>query len=170
MVKYDTAAANTLMKYLSSLTMSALLGCGLMAGLFFAFSVCVMKALGQLPPPRGMAAMQSINVAILNPVFLAIFCGTALACAATLVITLLHRQAPGAGYLLAASACYLLGVLLVTGVFNVPLNDALARAEPESAAGVRLWGTYLTTWTMWNHVRTVAAVGATALFALALKK
>jgi hypothetical protein len=41
-----------------------------MAGFFFAFSVCVMRALGQLPLEQGIASMQSINVAILNPLFL----------------------------------------------------------------------------------------------------
>src|SRR5687768_6156059 len=58
----------------------AALGCGLMAGLFFAFSVSVMKALAGLPPNGGMAAMQSINIAIINPVFLSAFFGTAAAC------------------------------------------------------------------------------------------
>jgi uncharacterized membrane protein len=56
------------------------LGCGLMAGLFFAFSVSVMRALAALPSAAGLAAMQSINVAIINPMFLAAFFGTAVAC------------------------------------------------------------------------------------------
>lgn len=33
------------------------LGCGLMAGFFFAFSICVMKALGAIPPAHGISAM-----------------------------------------------------------------------------------------------------------------
>ena len=37
------------------------LGCGLIAGVFFAFSAFVMKALALLPPAQGIAAMQSIN-------------------------------------------------------------------------------------------------------------
>ncbi len=61
------------MKSFFPITLCALLGCGLMAGLFFAFSVCVMKALAQLPPEKGIAAMQSINVTILNPVFFVVF-------------------------------------------------------------------------------------------------
>jgi hypothetical protein len=65
---------------LFALTLLAALGCGLMAGLFFAFSVCVMKALTRLPSAEGIAAMQSINVAIINPVFLAAFFETAAAC------------------------------------------------------------------------------------------
>ena len=70
----------TVDRLLFALTLVAALGCGLMAGLFFAFSVSVMKALARLPSAEGIAAMQSINVAIINPVFLAAFFGTAAAC------------------------------------------------------------------------------------------
>lgn len=42
-------------------------GSALMAGVFFAFSTFVMKALRRLPSPQGIAAMQSINVAVINP-------------------------------------------------------------------------------------------------------
>jgi hypothetical protein len=58
---------------LFTVTLVAALGCGLMAGLFFAFSVSVMKAFARLPSAEGIGAMQSINVAIINPVFLAVF-------------------------------------------------------------------------------------------------
>jgi uncharacterized membrane protein len=56
------------------------LGCGLAAGIFFAFSTFVMKALGKLAPSQGIAAMQSIYVAIINPWFLRLFFGTAGLC------------------------------------------------------------------------------------------
>src|SRR5215510_625162 len=52
---------------LFTLTFVTALGCGLIAGLFFAFSVAVMQALARLPAAGGIAAMQSINSAILNP-------------------------------------------------------------------------------------------------------
>jgi uncharacterized membrane protein len=38
------------------------LGCGLAAGIFFAFSTFVMKALGKLAPSQGIAALQSMYV------------------------------------------------------------------------------------------------------------
>lgn len=47
-------------------TLFAALGCALIAGVFFAFSAFVMKALGRLTPAGGITAMQSINVAVLN--------------------------------------------------------------------------------------------------------
>ena len=43
------------------LTFIAALGSGLVAGIFFAFSNFVMKALARVPPAQGVAAMQSIN-------------------------------------------------------------------------------------------------------------
>ena len=45
----------------------ALLGSALIAGIFFAFSSFVMKALARVPSAEGIAAMQSINVVVLNP-------------------------------------------------------------------------------------------------------
>ncbi|WP_251959094.1 hypothetical protein [Nostoc commune] len=56
------------------------LGCGLMAGVFFAFSTFVMNALARLQPVQGIVAMQSINITVINPLFMAVFLGTAAAC------------------------------------------------------------------------------------------
>jgi uncharacterized membrane protein len=53
-------------------------------------------------------------------------------------------------------------------VLNVPLNNALARVDPSSAAGAAEWARYLKDWTLWNHVRTVASIAAAALFTYAL--
>jgi uncharacterized membrane protein len=69
---------------------------------------------------------------------------------------------------LAACLLYLAGTILVTIVFNVPLNNALAVVQPESAEGAKLWATYLSRWTMWNHVRMIAALAAATLFTLSL--
>ena len=46
-----------------------------MAGTLFAFSVFVMRALGRLPAAHGIAAMQSINIAVVNPWFMTVFMG-----------------------------------------------------------------------------------------------
>jgi uncharacterized membrane protein len=48
--------------YLLSLVVLATLGSGLVAGLLFAFSTAVMKALAQLPPEQGMKAMQHMCI------------------------------------------------------------------------------------------------------------
>lgn len=71
---------------LDLVTLLSALGSGVIAGVFFAFSTSVMKALAALPPAQGVAAMQSINVAIINPWFLIPFLGTAAAAAFTLAL------------------------------------------------------------------------------------
>ena len=151
-----------------ALTVAAALGCGLMAGVFFGFSTFVMRALARLPPAHGIAAMQSINVTVINPAFMAVFLGTAVACLALAISSLLRWHASGAVSLLLGSLLYLLGCLLVTMAFNVPRNDALAAVDPASAEGAELWRSYLTGWTAWNHVRTAACLGAAALLTMAL--
>jgi uncharacterized membrane protein len=154
---------------LFALTVIAALGCGLMAGFFFAFSFAVMTALGRLPPAQGIAAMQSINVVVINPVFLTTFFGTAAVCAVLVVAALLMWREPGAGYLLAGGLIYLVGAIVVTIMCNVPRNNALAAVEPHSADGAHLWARYLVGWTAWNHVRTVACLAAAAAFTIALR-
>jgi uncharacterized membrane protein len=138
-----------------------------MAGVFFAFSVCVMSALGRLPEKQGIAAMQAINVAVLNPVFLVVFFGAAAASVISVITSLLTWQAPRALWLLVGSLCYLLGSFLVTMLRNVPLNNALASLPAESREVSCLWARYLSRWTAWNHVRTTASLAATAAFIVA---
>jgi uncharacterized membrane protein len=155
---------------LFALKLLAALGCGLIAGVFFAFSTFVMKALAQRPPAQGIAAMQAINITVINPLFLTGFLGTGAACFFLAVSSLLKWNQPDATYLLVGSLLYLVGTLLVTMVFNVPLNNALATVEPDNTDGVNLWANYLSNWTLWNHVRTIAALAAAAALTLTLSK
>jgi uncharacterized membrane protein len=148
------------------LKLISILGCGLVAGIFFAFSNFVMKALARLQPAQGIAAMQSINITVINPWFMTVFLGTAVVCL-FLTFILLKGQQPGVTYLIVGSLLYLVGTVGVTMVCNVPLNDALAVAKLDSTDGATLWAKYLTDWTFWNHVRTAAALAAAALFAIA---
>ena len=151
----------------SILAIVSALGCGLMAGFFFSFSVCVMKALAQLPPAKGIAAMQAINVVVLNRWFFIVFFGTAGLCLLLAAEALWNWQQPGAAPRFAGCAFYLLGTLGVTIVCNVPRNNALAAVDPDTAAAASRWASYLSEWTAWNHVRTAAAVAALGLFVFA---
>jgi uncharacterized membrane protein len=71
--------------------------------------------------------------------------------------------------LLAGGALYLVGAILVTMVFNVPRNNALAGLAPTSAEGAKLWAAYLSSWTAWNHVRTLASLAAATLLTMGLR-
>jgi uncharacterized membrane protein len=151
-------------KLILVLTIAAALGSGLIAGLFFVFSNTIMKALGRLPASEGIAAMNSINLVILNPVFLGVFLGTGAICALLTVSSLLRWQNPGTGYVVAGAAIYLIGSLLLTMVFNVPMNNALAASPTDTD----LWANYLSNWTFWNHIRAAASFASAALLSIAL--
>lgn len=149
------------------LTILAALGSGLIAGVFFAFSTSVMKALGRLPSADGMAAMQWINIVIINPLFLGVFLGTAVICAGLAILSF-FRWERGAVFLLTGAVLYLIGSGAVTMVLNVPLNNALATATPTGPQRADLWKNYLANWTFWNHVRAAASLGAAAAFTIGL--
>jgi hypothetical protein len=55
----------------------------------------------------------------------------------------------------------------VTFLVNVPLNEALAGANPTSDTAANIWANYYGPWTIWNHVRAVCASLAFGLFAAA---
>ena len=144
------------------------IGCGLLAGLYFSFSTFIMTALGRIGQVSGIAAMNAINVVIVQSLFLPIFLGTTAASAALAVVGLLRWSEPGAMAMLTGGVLYVLGMFIVTMVFNVPLNNALAAADPASQEAASLWARYLTDWTLWNHVRTVSSTVACALFIAAI--
>lgn len=111
--------------------------------------------------------MQFINITVINPWFMTAFFGTGAVCLLLTISAVLKWHQSGV-YLLIGGLLYLVGTVGVTIAFNVPLNDALAVVKPDSTEGVNLWDKYLTDWTNWNHVRTIAALAAAALFTIAL--
>ena len=140
---------------ISSLAIGTASGAILVAGIFFAFSTFVMGALDRLLPEQGIAAMQSINVVVLNPWSFGAFFGTALGSIALCGLGFLNWGSPGSVYLVAGGLLYPVGCTLVTIVFNVLLTNELAAVEPGTGAGAELWSRHLSTWAAWNHVRTV---------------
>jgi uncharacterized membrane protein len=151
-----------------ALTLVTALGCGLNAGVFFAFSTFVMSGLRRLPAAQGIAAMQSINVTAVRPAFMSAFLGTGLASIAVIAAGVSTWDDSFGPYLVGGGAAYLAGTLGLTIAYHVPRNDALAKVDPESPDGAAYWERYQAEWTAWNHVRAAAALGAAAALAIAL--
>lgn len=149
---------------------AGVLGSGVLSGLYFIFSSCVMNALNMQPPASAISTMNAINRVIVNPPFMVVFMGTPLVCALLLrsclkegLGTSLDNKCTTAGAL-----ALLVGEFLLTLVVHIPKNDALAAHTLGGASDLSVWAEYFTTWTAWNHVRMLASVAAMALFSTGL--
>jgi len=140
------------------LTAATGVAAALVGGIFFAFSSFVMAGLDRAGPEAGIRAMQQINITVINPLFFLFFLGTA---ALTAIVATMALLSASAGLPIAfGAALYIVGCLGVTGTRNVPLNKGLEHVVPGTPKGNAFWMHYLGRWTFWNHVRTIACIGA----------
>lgn len=137
-------------------------------GVLFAFSTFVMRAVAEQPVPQGIATMQSINVTVINPLFMGAFLGAAPLLGIVAYMARAAGYAPSSVWLVAAFAIYVVGTIGVTMLFNVPRNDRLAQMPFDSAEAATYWPIYVREWLLWNHVRCAAALTAAAAAACAL--
>ncbi len=137
---------------------------GLLAGIFFAFSNFVMPALARIKKAEGIAAMQMINLTVINPLFLGAFIGTGITSVVLILAVSLSWYDTHTVVLIAGALIYVVGTFLVTMVGNVPWNDKLAAVAKESEEAAEIWRGYLKKWTLWNHVRTIASLMAAVAF------
>ena len=159
------------MSNLTTLTViAALIGSSLISGVFFAFSRFIMKALARRPALEGIAAMKSINVVVINPIFLGLFMGTTVICLIISIIAIAEWQMPAASYFLVGSLFYIVGTFLVTGLGNVPLNNQLAAVKEHDLDAVEVWHNYLKKWTRLNTIRSVCAMMATLIMLVGILK
>lgn len=146
----------------------AILGSGLVAGVFLAFSTFVLRALNQLPPAQAVQAMQNINVTVITPLFMIALFGTGLLCAC--LGYGIYRGTIGLGSQPVAFGIvfYLVGAIAVTLFCNVPLNNELANVSAGETNIAQSWQGFYGPWLFWNHVRTVASILACLSFVRAI--
>jgi uncharacterized membrane protein len=145
---------------------AATMAVGLMAGVFGLYANTIMRGLGRTDDRTFVGAFQSIDRAIINPLFLATFF-------AALILTgaagVLHIGDDGLAWIVVAFVLYLIG-LVITFAVNVPLNDAIkAAGEPDAidVAGVRARFDEAR-WSRWNLVRALLTTASFACLACAL--
>lgn len=154
------------MNPLTAMIIASTVASALVGGVFFAFSAFVMRALADLPPAQGISAMQRVNIAVINPLFLGVFLGTAPLLG---VATYVGRHSPPSfTWLLGAFLLYLVGSVGVTMAFNVPRNNRLASLQATSAEAAAYWPIYMREWLLWNHVRCIASLAAAIVAMLAV--
>lgn len=136
---------------------------GLMAGFFYAFSVCVMAGLDAIEPGNAISAMQAINAAVRNPVFFVTFFLTPVVAVGAAVPAFFGGDKRLGFLMAAAAAIYVLAAVLPTATVNVPMNEALAAIDPARDDVTAIWTDYSARWTFWNTVRTLTTTLALAV-------
>jgi uncharacterized membrane protein len=131
---------------------AATIAAGLVAGLFYAYTVSVMPGLARGDDKTFVEGMRGINVAIINGWFMLSFLGAPLLAGVAVLLNL------GSGatlwWTVAGFAC-LVAMLVLTGAVHVPMNNALMEGGD---AYERVRAAFETRWVRWNIVRTLVAV------------
>jgi uncharacterized membrane protein len=134
---------------------------GLMAGLFFSFSVAIIPGLTRLPDAGYLQSFQSINAAILNPVFLICFMAPLILLPAATWMQYKQDSSAAWTWALAGAILYIVTVFGVTIAGNVPLNDAMAKADLANASAQQLAvhrAAFEPSWNKLHTIRTVANI------------
>ena len=130
----------------------AVIAAGLIAGLFYGYSVSVMPGLARADAKSYVEGMRGINIAIQNGLFMLSFLGAPLLAAVAGFLNL--RSGPALWWIIAAFVC-LVAMLVITGAVNIPLNNALD-AGRDSYDQIR--ARFEAPWVLWNNVRTITSI------------
>ena len=123
---------------------------GLTSGLLFIFAFAVNPGLARLSEEEYFRAMKYINIVILNPIFFLVFMGPLITMP---ILTYMSWNDSSMFILIPISTIlYLLGVLLITTIKNVPLNNKLEKLNSTEFKGVFIW--YRKPWNFWHNIRT----------------
>ncbi|SDL03902.1 DUF1772 domain-containing protein [Nonomuraea jiangxiensis] len=141
---------------------------GLMAGLFYAFTCCVMLALRRTGDHVFIEVMQRISAAIKNGWFALAFLGAPVFLGVVLVLD--WRAGRGLVPEVAAGFVLYALTLVITFGVNIPLNNQLdAAGRPGRVAdGALVRRNFEGPWVRWNLLRTLTSLAAFACLCWAL--
>ena len=148
-------------------TIATIVGAGLMAGVYFTFSTFTMGGLRRLPPEQGAAAMQAVNVEAVRPALMSVFFGTAVLVAPLYVLAILEFEGARSLLMIGGGSLYLASIV-ITAVYNVPLNDRLEAADPASPHGQATWAEYQRRCTRGNHLRLGLSMASMTVLTISL--
>jgi len=138
---------------------AATVATGLQAGTYYTWASGVMPGLARVDDRTFVHAMQQMNIAIVNPVFMATFLGAPILAAAAVATTSSSARPWVIGGLAFAVA-----TVVITAAGNMPLNNAIDAAGDvdriADLAAVR--ADFESSWVRWNIVRAVTSTASLA--------
>lgn len=148
-------------------TVIAVIASALVAGIFLAFSDFIMRSLRDTNPEGGIEAMQIINRYVYRSIFMILLMGMVPYSVLLSLFAFFAISGISLYFIWTGSLLYIVGVVLLTGFCNVPMNQKLDSMDFSSAECKEYWNEYVLVWTRWNHIRTTCSVISSILFLLA---
>src|SRR3954462_3759432 len=140
---------------------------GLQAGTYFTWATGVMPGLAKGDDRTFVDAVQQMNIAIVNPVFIATFLGAPVLAGAAAVFA----GSQARSWAIAATVLAV-GTLVISFAGNIPLNDALQAAGPvdkiKDLAAVR--ADFESLWVKLDIGRCLTSAGALGALVMAALK
>ena len=141
--------------------------CGLVAGVFLAFSDFVMKSLAASKSAGGIESMQIINRKVFKTVFMVLLLGMSALSPLLIGYAYFYVSGSASSLVIAGGTIYLVGVFLVSLVFNVPMNRRLDAMDYSSSDAASYWKSYVPVWSFWNYIRAISAGGSAICYLVA---
>lgn len=144
--------------------LAATVATGLQAGTYYTWASGVMPGLARTDDRTFVSAMQHVNIAIVNPVFMLTFLGAPLLAGAAVLTSSTSARPWVIGGLALA-----IGTVAITGALNVPLNNALdaAGTVDRIADLTAVRADFEDSWVRWNIARTLTSTASLACLAWA---
>jgi len=149
----------------------AIISTGLMAGIFLTWTNAVTPGIGKLNDMIYLKALQSMNRAILNPLFYVVFMLPIISMLISTAINYGSNKVCNFKLLLMATVIYTGGVFIVTIFGNIPLNELLNQTDLGSKSVVELSTLrekIEIKWNQFNLIRTITSFTSFALLVLNL--
>lgn len=149
---------------------ASILGSALITGFFWGWGVSAIPGLAKVSDRTYVSSMQSINKAILNPMFLIVFVGSVFLLVLAVIVAFANGDTRRGWWLTAAAVAYTVGVVGLTMVGNVPLNDQLEAfdstggTDADFAAARR---DYEGPWNRLHYIRSTVGVFAVVFASVA---
>ena len=146
----------------------AVIACGLVSGFFLTFSDFLMRSLNLAKTAAGVEVMQIINREVWRSVIIILLWGMVALSIILASYAFLNMTGPSSVLVMVGGALYFLGVLVVSYVFNIPMNNRLDAMEYSGTEAAAYWkNTYMPRWVFWNYVRAITSGGAAICFLMA---
>ena len=143
------------------LLVSSLL-CTLVTGFVFTYAIVVMPGFGKLNDREFIQAFQATNGIIQNnqPLFMFVWVGSIASVAATIVLSVVHRNGNEHWVIILFGTLYIIGVQGITMFVHLPLNNSLQGLdinELDLEYLKQLHSEFETRWNYFNNIRTSIA-------------